>query len=181
MQEFVLGKYYPLKQIPIREVDDAVKVLSPFCGYRRERMIVVHVTATLMLRGFHIAAVGTMTNVQFEPLDVFRPIILEDTKAFILAHNHPDEVDPLRSYTDIGLTEDLGLAGRVLKIPLVDHFVLGEKTAFSFRKNGEGGFAPSSRYGYDLVEFGKYTTRQRPLIDNTITLACGRRRKKRRR
>jgi len=46
----------------------------------------------------------------------------------VLAHNHPSG-DPTPSEADIKVTRDLIRAGQLLKIELLDHVILGRKTA----------------------------------------------------
>lgn len=69
---------------------------------------------------------GTADSVQVHPREVFRSAIVANSAAIILAHNHPSG-DPLPSEADIRCTRDLVAAGKVLKIEVLDHVILGEK------------------------------------------------------
>jgi DNA repair protein RadC len=74
---------------------------------------------------------------------VFRqPVILQATSV-ILAHNHPSG-DPRPSAQDVGATEDLIKAGKLLDIEVIDHVVIGanafvslQREGLAFRSNGK--------------------------------------------
>jgi len=71
---------------------------------------------------------GTLDTILVHPREVFRPAIAANAAAVVLAHNHPSG-DPSPSEADIKVTRDLIRAGQLLKIELVDHVILGRKTA----------------------------------------------------
>ena len=48
--------------------------------------------------------------------------------AIVLVHNHPSG-DPTPSEADIKVTREIIQAGRVLKIDVLDHLILGRATA----------------------------------------------------
>ena len=50
-------------------------------------------------------------------------------------HNHPSG-DPNPSMTDIEATQEMLKASEILKIPLIDHIILGDKKYFSFKEKG---------------------------------------------
>ena len=55
--------------------------------------------------------------------------------AMIFAHNHPSG-EPKPSNEDEGITEELVFAGRIMKIKVLDHIIIGEKKYFSFADEG---------------------------------------------
>jgi len=61
------------------------------------------------------------------PREIFRPAITSRAAAVILAHNHPSG-DPTPSEADIRVTRDLIKAGQLLKIEVLDHVILGQRT-----------------------------------------------------
>lgn len=71
----------------------------------------------------HIAT-GTLDTLLVHPREVFRPAMLANAAAIVLAHNHPSG-DPTPSEADIKVTRDLVRAGQILKIELLDHLVIG--------------------------------------------------------
>jgi DNA repair protein RadC len=64
------------------------------------------------------------------PREVFKPAILANAAAVILAHNHPSG-DPTPSIEDRLVTERLQRAGDVLGIKVLDSLVFGD---YSYRR-----------------------------------------------
>lgn len=55
--------------------------------------------------------------------------------SLIIAHNHPSgQVIP--SKADYKLTDEIVQAGKLLKVAVVDHFILGNDSSYSFMENG---------------------------------------------
>jgi DNA repair protein RadC len=73
-------------------------------------------------------AQGTLDSILVHPREVFRPAIAANASAIILAHNHPSG-DPTPSQGDTHVTRDLIRAGKLLKIDVLDHVILGSPTA----------------------------------------------------
>ena len=84
---------------------------------------------------------GTLDAAIVHPRDVFRHAVAANASAVVLVHNHPSG-DPTPSKADITVTRDLILAGRLLKIEVLDHVILGRRTNervrdyFSLKKHG---------------------------------------------
>lgn len=71
---------------------------------------------------------GTLDTVLVHPRDVFKLAIAGNASAVVLVHNHPSG-DPTPSEADIRVTRDLIRAGQLLKIEVLDHVILGRRTA----------------------------------------------------
>ena len=71
---------------------------------------------------------GTLDTILVHPREVFRAAIAANAAALVLVHNHPSG-DPTPSEADIKATRDLIRAGQLLKIEVIDHVILGRKTA----------------------------------------------------
>lgn len=67
--------------------------------------------------------------------EVFQPAIETFADGFVIVHNHPSG-DPSPSEDDRKLTQSLCAMGNLLKIPLVDHIIVGEEKYFSFAEKG---------------------------------------------
>ena len=82
------------------------------------------------------AAIGGVAEVHIDPRDVFRPLLRENAHAVIVVHNHPSgTVSP--SEADALLTSQLGAAGDVLGIKLIDHIIVARDGAYSFARHGK--------------------------------------------
>ncbi len=71
---------------------------------------------------------GTLDTILVSPREVFKAAISANASAIVLLHNHPSG-DPTPSEADIKVTRDLIRAGQLLKIEVLDHVVLGRRTA----------------------------------------------------
>jgi DNA repair protein RadC len=71
---------------------------------------------------------GTRDTILFDAGAVFKKAIEAGAAAIIVVHNHPSG-DPSPSEPDIKATRDLIRAGRLLKIEVLDHVIIGRATA----------------------------------------------------
>ncbi len=83
---------------------------------------------------------GTLTQSLSHPREVFHLAVLKRAYSIVVVHNHPSG-DPLPSASDEHLTTTLMESGKILKIPLLDHVIIGTKVGkrkpyFSFRDAG---------------------------------------------
>lgn len=67
---------------------------------------------------------GTRDTILVDPGAVFKKAIEAGAAAIILVHNHPSG-DPSPSEADIKATRDLIRAGKLLKIDVLDHVIIG--------------------------------------------------------
>jgi DNA repair protein RadC len=71
---------------------------------------------------------GLLDTLLVHPREVFKLAIAANASALVLVHNHPSG-DPTPSEADIRTTRDLIRAGQLLKIEVLDHVILGRRTA----------------------------------------------------
>src|SRR2546423_11561230 len=71
---------------------------------------------------------GTLDTILVHPREVFKFAIAANASALVLVHNHPSG-DPTPSEADIKVTRDLIRAGHLLKIEVLDHVIIGKRTA----------------------------------------------------
>jgi len=73
----------------------------------------------------------SLGSVKFRPLFTRRCLFIQRFKkrasAVILVHNHPSGI-PSPSDADIRVTRELIRAGRILKIEVLDHIILGRRS-----------------------------------------------------
>ena len=75
--------------------------------------------------------IGTINKSLVHPREVFKNAYLYNTSSIAIVHNHPSgDVNP--SKEDIEITEALYELGRLNKIPLVDHIIVGNNSYYSF-------------------------------------------------
>ncbi len=126
----------------IRGSATARDIFSPmFAGLDREQCVMLALDNKHKVIGSNVVSVGSLSASIVHPREVFKPAILLNAAALILAHNHPSG-DTTPSEEDHALTQRLKEAGKCLGIPLLDHLVLGDHGTFwSFADQGlmEGG------------------------------------------
>ena len=71
---------------------------------------------------------GTLDTILVHPREVFKLAIAANASGLVLVHNHPSG-DPTPSEADIKVTRDLIRAGQLLKIEVLDHVIIGKRTA----------------------------------------------------
>jgi DNA repair protein RadC len=79
------------------------------------------------LIGLETVSQGTLDTILVHPREVFKRAIAANASAVVLVHNHPSG-DPTPSEADIKVTRDLIRAGQLLKIEVLDHVVIGQRT-----------------------------------------------------
>ncbi len=89
---------------------------------------------------------GTLTRLIIHPRDVFREAIRHNAASVIVVHNHPSG-DPAPSRADVNLTREIIEAGKLLRLPVLDHVIIGSPAAnrpkayYSFREQNPALFA----------------------------------------
>lgn len=123
--------------IKIMDSQNAYRLLVPlFDGLDREHFMVVALDAKHSVIGINTVSIGSVTMSIVHPREVFKPLILLNASAVILAHNHPSG-DPTPSPEDRALTRRLKEGGELLGITVLDHVVLGEDRCYSFADHQE--------------------------------------------
>ncbi len=105
----------------------------------REHFFVLLLNTRRKLVAYSVVSVGTLEYAIVSPREVFKVAILHNAHSVVVAHNHPSG-DPCPSNDDIELTKNLIAAGRILRIPVVDHVVLGENGSFASIRESWPGF-----------------------------------------
>jgi DNA repair protein RadC len=98
---------------------------SPRFHPDKENFVVLHLTTKRNITGFDIVSVGTLDSANVHPRETFRAAIVSNAHAIILMHNHPSG-DPTPSDADIRVTRDLREAGKLLRIDVIDHVIVGD-------------------------------------------------------
>lgn len=119
--------------------DSALSLLEVvFDGLDRENFIVILLGPMSELIGINTVSVGSTTCTVIHPREVFKPAILGNACAVVLAHNHPSG-DFTPSKADIQISKILRDAGVALQMPVLDHIVWSKLGHYSFAENNWGG------------------------------------------
>lgn len=121
---------------PIHKPTDLESIFKRWRAKPREHFIVVTLNGNHAPINTHVVSVGLVNRALVHPREVFRPAIIDNAVAVIVAHNHPSgNVNP--SDEDRDITQRLVEAGKNLGITVLDHIVLTRRTSYSFLEHGD--------------------------------------------
>ena len=129
---------------PVTEPSRIVNTLSWMKWEQQENMVVVTLDAHNHIIGKHIVTKGLVNETKCAPRESFRFAILDNAVSVIFAHNHPSG-DPAPSQQDMALTRVLVASGKILKIPVLDHIVIGRSGFTSICKQNPELFEESAK------------------------------------
>ena len=119
------------QELPLLDTPEAVAILMREDARSRNvetfQVLLLNTRRRLIGKPVKISD-GTLDTILVHPREVFKPAISANAAAIVLTHNHPSG-DPTPSEADIKVTRDLIRAGQLLKIEVLDHVILGRKTA----------------------------------------------------
>jgi len=78
---------------------------------------------------------GTVNSSSISPREVIEGAIKHNAVSLIFVHNHPSG-NPEPSASDKELTRELVYAGKIMRIKVLDHIIIGENRYFSFAGDG---------------------------------------------
>jgi len=78
---------------------------------------------------------GTVNSSSVSPREVIEGAIKHNATSLIFVHNHPSG-NPEPSDSDKGMTRELVYAGKILRLRVLDHIIIGDNKYYSFA--GEG-------------------------------------------
>jgi DNA repair protein RadC len=120
---------------PISEAEDVFNLLSSRVrDYNEEHLYVICLDTKNVVKKVHRICIGTLNSSLVHPREVFKAAIKEDSNSIILAHNHPSG-DIVPSEADKQITEKIEDGGKLLKIEVKDHVIIGRDKYYSFREN----------------------------------------------
>lgn len=101
---------------------------------QHEEMVVALLNARNEVIGSRVVSRGTLTCASVDPREVYSYAITNHAASIIIAHNHPSG-NPLPSAEDIALTKVMEATGKIIRIPMVDHIIIGHGAYYSFQED----------------------------------------------
>jgi DNA repair protein RadC len=99
----------------------------PYFAPEVECLVAIILNTRRRVKGHYLVSIGTLDTLLVHPREIFRTAIVGSAAALILAHCHPSG-DPTPSEADIKVTRDLIRAGQLLKIEVLDHIIMGQRS-----------------------------------------------------
>ena len=119
----------------VSEAHYVLHYLEPWRNANQETFLAVYLNGANRVIKAERISTGTLNSAAVHPRDVFRPAIINDTAAVILAYNHPSgtlETSP----EDVALTGRLKKAGEIVGIRVLDHIVFTAHGYLSMKQEG---------------------------------------------
>ena len=114
----------------VREPGDVARLMAPLLAdLDRETFWVVMLDGKNRVIGVNLVSVGSLNAALVHPREVGKALILSNSAAAILVHQHPSG-SPEPSTEDLALTERLCAVGDLLGIRILDHVILGHHGVF---------------------------------------------------
>lgn len=108
--------------------DKLISFIRPqFIGVTVERLLVLLFDNSMHLLDCFVAAEGVVSGVSVSARRIAERAYRKNAAAVVLAHNHPGGI-AVPSGNDLNLTRQLDEALRLLEIPLLEHFILADRT-----------------------------------------------------
>ncbi len=127
-----------------RELEPGFDVTSSKAAYEylrpamrdlpRELFKVLFLNATNRILG-EMDTKGSVTESAVYLREIYAQALQRGAASILCAHNHPSG-NPRPSAADRQLTEELVIAGQTMRVPLLDHLIVGEATYYSFADEG---------------------------------------------
>jgi DNA repair protein RadC len=100
-----------------------------------EEAVVLFLTKANNTIGWARISSGGTSSTIIDPKVVFTMALNCGASYFILGHNHPSgRLEP--SCEDLSITKDLRLAGKLLRLELIDHLIITKQGFYSFADKG---------------------------------------------
>ena len=127
----------PLCDIPQQAVDYWRAHIATAAHFNPdvECLAVLLLNTKMRVRGHHLVSIGSLNEAMAHPREVFRAAVIGAAYAVIVMHNHPSG-DPTPSDADRRITQVFAEAGKILRIHVTDHIVVGHEKYSSFREAG---------------------------------------------
>lgn len=90
-----------------------------------ECLAVILLNGRHRILGHHIVSCGGKSECQFHPREAMRSAVIAGASAIVMMHNHPSG-DPQPSAGDLKATKVMASACELMRIPLLDHVIIGD-------------------------------------------------------
>jgi DNA repair protein RadC len=101
----------------------------------QEQMRVANLSTRHDILSSHMIYQGTLNASAVRACEIFRPAVIDNAAAIVVAHNHPSG-DPEPSREDVRFTQGLVKAGKILDIQVLDHVVIAKLGFVSLAERG---------------------------------------------
>ena len=113
---------------------DAANILWPeMSALTKEEVRVMILDTRNRIIAIKLIYLGSLNSAVVRISEVFRPAIINNGAAVIMAHNHPSQ-DPSPSPEDLRITREVAAVGKQLGIDLLDHLIIAASGFVSIKE-----------------------------------------------
>ncbi|ADY13667.1 JAB domain-containing protein [Sphaerochaeta globosa] len=112
-----------------------LQCIPPVDFFYNEYFFTVTLNGAHQIIDAHVISKGLVNRTLVHPREVFRPAILDNSTAIVIAHNHPSgNLEP--SAEDKDVTFRIRQAGDLIGIRVLDHLIFSQNGYFSMLESG---------------------------------------------
>jgi DNA repair protein RadC len=104
-------------------------------GLKKEVFKVIYLNSQNQIIDTADLSEGTVDGSSVSPREIIEGTIRHNATSLIFVHNHPSG-NPEPSTSDKALTRQLVYAGRIMRLRILDHIIIGDNRYFSFAGQG---------------------------------------------
>lgn len=119
----------------VKQAAEVIRKTITDCGQNdREQLVVLMLDGGNRVIGTNIVSIGSISASIVSLREVFKPVILANSAAMIVGHNHPSgDLNP--SKEDDNTTKRLCIGAHLLGITLHDHLIVNMEEYYSYAEN----------------------------------------------
>jgi len=118
--------------IALRKPEDTYSLFQHIAQSDREQIIVVHLDGRMRVACYEIASIGSTTACLLSPKEILKSVLLTNSVAYILIHNHPSG-DPEPSSPDLKAMRQIEKGAELVGLSMVDYMVIGAGKFWSLK------------------------------------------------
>ena len=107
--------------------------MEDFRHEEQEKLLLIMLNSKGKLLGEEVISKGTVNATMISPREIYLCALRHLAVSIILLHNHPSG-NPQPSDEDLILTQRVKQGGELLGIELLDHIIIGDHQAVSFKR-----------------------------------------------
>lgn len=127
-------KKNPFYGSTIHSPDEIYRIFKSMRWNDKEQLISVHFNNRLEINCYEILSIGDVVNCLISPREIFKGVLLSNSSAFVLIHNHPSG-NSKPSGSDLKIMNLVKKQAEFIHLQLIDFMIIGDDDFWSLKKN----------------------------------------------
>ena len=124
-----------IPKIKIGDAGDVADLVGNMQDYDREFFKVIYLDTKNRVIGIETISRGSIDANIVHPRELFKGAILANATSILLVHNHPSGI-PEPSEDDIKISSEINEVGKVVRMRVLDHIIIGKEGYTSLKSKG---------------------------------------------